>query len=75
MALHEMVDAKVEAARITGAATVFTLWGMTATDWAAILAGLYSLINIIILLPKFFAVMGRAYENVRRRFGYPTDKP
>lgn len=52
-----MIDGRTEAARLTGGAAVLTIWGITLNEWAAIAAIIYSVLNILILLPKVWEGM------------------
>lgn len=56
-----MINEKTEAARLAGGGVVITVWGITLNEWAAILAIVYTLINIVILLPKLIELVRRVW--------------
>lgn len=70
MAVETLVNTKVEVARAAGAVGVFTIWGFTLQDWAALLAVLYSLLQIYLMLPAIIKVTAAHYNNLKVRLGF-----
>jgi len=60
-ALEFMADTNTttEAARIAGGASLVTLYGITLSEWVALVTLLYLSIQIFILLPKAAAIIKR----------------
>lgn len=59
-----MIDGKTETIRLAGGGVVITVWGITLNEWAAILAIVYTLINILILVPKLIDLLKRAWRSL-----------
>ncbi len=62
-----MTDGKVEVARITTGAGMLVISGLTLNDWVLIATITYFLIQIIILFPRFIAVVRSFIQWLRDR--------
>lgn len=60
------IDTKIEVGRIAASASVFTIFGLTATDAAAIATAVYMLIQILVLMPKAIHVITMWYKQIKR---------
>jgi hypothetical protein len=58
----EYIDTKIEAARIAGGAALFTVYGITLSEWAAIATIIYMAAQTIILAPRVWKTL----KNIRK---------
>lgn len=64
----EHIDGKAEALRMTGAAGLGAIYGLTLNEWVAVATLLYMAFQIIVISPKAWRVVKDWVHMVKRRF-------
>lgn len=65
-----MIDNTLKEAgvRVAGGFVPLTVWGLTASDWAALVTGLYFTVQTIIILPSLAKTLNGWYLAIKARF-------